>query len=118
VPLPISSPATVTGLAMIEVETWVVATSTGQIWRTELGGSRWDLVLIRANVTWTYVAHNGGAVLAVGRYALSFGHEGGGVMALSWDAGKEWVLSPPQPDACFTRVVPGVPSAGETSGHG
>lgn len=110
VPLPISSPATVTGLTMIEEETWVVATSTGQIWRTELGGSQWDLVLARSNITWTDVTHSGSAVLAVGRYALSFVHEGGGVMALSWDAGKEWVLSPPQPAARFTRVVPGVPS--------
>jgi photosystem II stability/assembly factor-like uncharacterized protein len=99
------------GVVLVDRQTWVVATQSGQIWRTTDGGKTWARTFAHSNTDWTGLAYNSdwGALLAVGYFFNDTG--GAGAMALSWDMGGQWLLSGPLDKAhMFDRVVPGTPS--------
>lgn len=108
--LPTFSPtnAQVSGIAITQYPQRVMTTSGGEIWHFD--GSSWTRTFAQSNISWADVAYSADwkVLLAAGSFPLSAQT---GVLALSWDLGLTWQLSPAQADAAFVRVVPGVPAA-------
>jgi len=107
------------GAVFLNAETWLLATSAGEIWRTTNFSATWSLGWAAVNVSWSDLAYlpAWNAILAVGSTmpcsdSAAQCNGTGGALGLSLDGGQTWTLSSPQSGfPSFNRVIPFVPSA-------
>lgn len=107
VALPNAALGAIHGIVLLDAETWLLATSDGEIWRTANAASSWNRTFAALNISWSDLAYSlqWEVVLAVGNDL----NKTAGILALSLDGGTEFRAKSNPQAATFVQAVPHVP---------